>query len=108
MRLRTRMLRILSLTTTGALLVLVGGIGLAEAADKTDKAGKNKGKAAKPLPAPSGVRMDHAALARYIDKVVTERLKEENVAASPLCSDAEFVRRVYLDVTGHIPTADQA
>src|SRR5438105_4809420 len=27
---------------------------------------------------------------------------------APLCGDADFVRRVYLDLTGVIPTADQA
>src|SRR5689334_16797729 len=27
---------------------------------------------------------------------------------APVCSDADFVRRVYLDLTGVIPTADQA
>src|SRR3954447_12280703 len=27
---------------------------------------------------------------------------------APLCTDADFVRRIYLDLTGVIPTADQA
>src|SRR5206468_4743477 len=27
---------------------------------------------------------------------------------APICSDADFVRRIYLDLTGVIPTADQA
>src|SRR5207247_4507005 len=34
-------------------------------------------------------------------------LKDEKVAGSPICSDAEFIRRVYLDITGHIPPPDK-
>jgi hypothetical protein len=46
--------------------------------------------------------------ARRIDEAIDARLRTENVAASPRCDDAEFLRRVYLDLTGHIPSAEQA
>src|SRR5262245_15945815 len=47
-------------------------------------------------------------LAAHIDKLIDQKLKSEKVDASPLADDAEFLRRVYLDVTGKIPTAEKA
>jgi hypothetical protein len=43
-----------------------------------------------------------------IDQLIAARLKAEKVPASPRADDAEFMRRVYLDITGVIPTAEQA
>jgi hypothetical protein len=43
-----------------------------------------------------------------IDKFIFNRLAAEKVAPAPLASDSEFLRRVYLDLTGRLPTADQA
>ena len=43
-----------------------------------------------------------------IDKLVFARLKALGLQPSPLCSDAVFVRRVYLDVIGTLPTAAEA
>ena len=48
------------------------------------------------------------ALARVIDQAVLKRLAAEKVQASPLASDAEFLRRVSLDLVGHIPPAAKA
>jgi len=45
-----------------------------------------------------------AALAARIDKFIDDRLTEEKVPAAPVATDAEFMRRVYLDLTGRIPT----
>ncbi len=44
----------------------------------------------------------------YIDKLVDEKLQRVNVQSSGLCTDDQFVRRIYLDLTGLPPTADQA
>lgn len=43
----------------------------------------------------------------YVDTHVFAKLKLLNIAPSPLCSDAQFVRRVYLDVCGILPTPDE-
>ncbi len=43
-----------------------------------------------------------------IDKLVFASLRRLNIRPANLCSDAVFVRRVYLDVIGTLPTADEA
>lgn len=43
-----------------------------------------------------------------IDELVLAKLKELGVPPSDLCSDQEFLRRVYLDVIGTLPTPDEA
>ena len=43
-----------------------------------------------------------------IDSLVLARLEKLNVEPAHLCSDAVFVRRVYLDVIGTLPTGLQA
>ena len=43
-----------------------------------------------------------------IDKLVLKKLKQLAITPPPLCSDAVFVRRVYLDVIGTLPTAQEA
>ncbi len=62
---------------------------------------------AKPAPPRAVKPVDPAALARVIDEHVDRKLAAEKVAASPACSDEEFVRRVYLDITGVVPSAAQ-
>jgi hypothetical protein len=48
------------------------------------------------------------ALAARIDRIIQERLDRAKIPASPPADDAEFLRRVYLDLTGRIPTYEQA
>ena len=43
-----------------------------------------------------------------IDELVFGRLKQLGIQPAHLCSDAVFVRRVYLDVIGTLPTAQEA
>jgi len=43
-----------------------------------------------------------------IDELVLARLQALNLPSAPVCSDAVFVRRVFLDVTGTLPTAAEA
>lgn len=49
-----------------------------------------------------------AELAGLIDRHVETRLKAEQVRPATLADDEEFLRRVYLDLHGVIPTAEQA
>ena len=39
-----------------------------------------------------------------IDGLVDAKLAKLNIAASPVCDDADFLRRVHLDLTGTLPT----
>ncbi len=55
-----------------------------------------------------GTPLDAPPLARHIDEALDTCLRAEKVTPSPRCDDAEFVRRVYLDITGHIPSAEKA
>ena len=43
----------------------------------------------------------------YIDALVYEKLKQVKIVPSDLCTDAEFIRRVYLDLIGLPPQPDQ-
>ena len=43
----------------------------------------------------------------YIDTLVYEKLKQVKVLPSDLCTDAEFIRRVYLDLTGLPPPPEE-
>jgi hypothetical protein len=59
-------------------------------------------------PALVGGTKDAAAVARLIDAEIDRRLAAEKVAPSPAATDAEFLRRLTLDLTGVVPTADRA
>ncbi|TWT57456.1 hypothetical protein KOR42_08170 [Thalassoglobus neptunius] len=50
---------------------------------------------------------DPDQLAKLIDLRIEERLETEGVTPAPLADDAEFLRRVSLDVTGKIPHASE-
>ncbi len=43
----------------------------------------------------------------FIDEHVDRQLAVLNLPASPMCSDADFVRRAYVDTIGLLPTADE-
>jgi hypothetical protein len=43
----------------------------------------------------------------YVDEKLTERWAELGLVPSPVCSDAEFLRRLHLDVLGTQPTPDE-
>ena len=48
-----------------------------------------------------------APRANFIDDLVLAKLGELNIEPSPLSSDAEFMRRAYLDAVGILPTPDE-
>ncbi|MEX0725822.1 MAG: DUF1549 and DUF1553 domain-containing protein [Planctomycetaceae bacterium] len=41
-----------------------------------------------------------------IDKLISQKLQKLGIAPSELCTDAEFLRRVSLDITGSLPPPD--
>lgn len=54
----------------------------------------------------AGSACAQAPLNERIDHLITAGNTEFDKQAAPLASDAEFVRRIFLDLTGTIPTAD--
>lgn len=41
----------------------------------------------------------------YIDTILFDRMAKDSVMSAAICTDEEFIRRVYLDLTGRIPAA---
>jgi hypothetical protein len=58
-----------------------------------------------PDTAPAG---DVPSGSKKIDELVFGKLKEKDIEPAALCSDGAFVRRVFVDVIGRIPTAKEA
>lgn len=56
---------------------------------------------------PAG-EQDAAQLAGQIDRLIDQRLEAEGIEAADQADDAEFLRRVYLDLHGVVPPAEQA
>ncbi len=60
---------------------------------------------------PRAEKIDHypsVAENNFIDGLVFAKLRKLNIVPSDLCDDAEYLRRVYLDVIGTLPTMDEA
>src|SRR5437870_12714395 len=51
---------------------------------------------------------DPLPVAALIDRAIDRRLAEAKVPASPPADDAEFLRRLSLDLRGRVPTAERA
>lgn len=51
---------------------------------------------------------DVRSLAKSIDRILSERWAAEGVKPAPPADDAEFMRRVSLDISGKIPTVGEA
>jgi hypothetical protein len=101
----TYLTRALSLAAMTGLVCLVAGLGSAGAADKRPTGKKSRRPTAPTFTA--GTKLDARELARHIDEAIDARLRAEQVSSSPAATDAEFLRRVYLDVVGHIPPAER-
>ncbi len=55
------------------------------------------------LPASAGAPV---AARNYIDQVLFARIRKDGIPLAPLCSDAEYLRRVSLDLGGRLPEPD--
>lgn len=55
----------------------------------------------------AGFAWNEAAQQNFVDELVDAKLKRMNYLPSELCSDEEFVRRIYLDVIGIPPTSSE-
>jgi hypothetical protein len=64
-------------------------------------------KSIKPL-LPAGTRHAPAQVAEAIDQHLDHALASAKLKPAPPADDSEFLRRVYLDLTGRVPTAAQA
>jgi hypothetical protein len=56
----------------------------------------------------TSARAAETPLYREIDSLIARRLDDLKIAPATRSDDAEFVRRIYLDLTGVVPTARQA
>ncbi len=57
--------------------------------------------------AQDGTPYPEVATNNFIDEFVAAKLKKLNVRPSALTTDSEFIRRIYLDTVGHLPTPDE-
>mgnify|MGYP002527766328 CR=1 FL=1 len=57
---------------------------------------------------PQGSKFTRPAEQNFVDKFVWDRLELLGIQPSELCDDATFLRRVSLDLTGTLPSFEQA
>ncbi len=55
-----------------------------------------------------GFAWNDPAANNYVDKLVDEKLKQLKFLPADLCTDEEFIRRVYLTVIGLLPTVEES
>jgi len=55
----------------------------------------------------SGFSWEQTEQYNYVDEHVYDKLRRVKILPSGICTDADFVRRVYLDMTGLPPTSEQ-
>jgi len=58
-------------------------------------------------PMPSGAKLTAREMAQQIDREIQRALDEAKLESSPLADDAEFIRRVSLDIHGVVPSAEK-
>ena len=80
----------------GAALALAAA---ADAAPRRGSAAKNAG-----VPFSTG---SSSEIVKFINERIRQNWKDNEIAPSPVADDAKWLRRVYLDIVGHIPPADE-
>ncbi len=58
-------------------------------------------------PAQAGGTVDTRKARNFIDEQIDKQLAQLNLPASPACTDAEFIRRAFVDTIGRIPNPDE-
>ncbi len=92
------------LVAAGSLGVLLGWAWAEENTQTKPRASPN---AAETSQRP-GRAISPSELAKVIDAWIARRWQEESIRPAELASDAEFLRRVYLDLVGRIPSVAEA
>ena len=59
------------------------------------------------VPADSKFQWQETPEHNYIDQLVHQKLRKLQIQPSGLCTDEEFLRRVYIDIVGLLPTAGE-
>src|SRR5581483_7978568 len=59
-------------------------------------------------PRERGTHSDGSPWASFVDHHIDAKLQRLKLPASPICDDTTFLRRAFLDLTGVLPTADEA
>lgn len=73
-----------------------------------DREFQNHSRLARARPAASVTRSHLADSSNFIDQLIAKKMAADGVEPAPRSTDPEFLRRIYLDLTGRIPTPDQA
>src|SRR3954467_5637092 len=55
----------------------------------------------------SAARADEVPLRQKIDQEVRAAWKREKITPAPRCDDATFLRRIYLDLAGVVPSLEE-
>lgn len=59
------------------------------------------------MSAPGSVTRSAVARRNFIDNLLFDRMDADKVPAATVSSDAEFIRRIYIDLTGRLPQPDE-
>jgi uncharacterized protein DUF1549/uncharacterized protein DUF1553/Big-like domain-containing protein len=59
------------------------------------------------IPYATGVKLAEWKSANFIDELAAEKFRELGIEPSPLCDDATFIRRAYLDAIGTVPKPEE-
>jgi len=60
------------------------------------------------VPRPDAIEFPQRPVYNFIDPLVDAKLRKLRIAPSELCDDSEYLRRVYLDVIGTLPTPTES
>jgi hypothetical protein len=96
----------MAITGVVTLAAVCGGAELSREAGLIDRLGKaDSQKSSKPVTAPT--KADILAASKTIDEYLAAGYKEHEIKPNPKANDDIFLRRIYLDIAGRVPTLDE-